>query len=292
VPFEILGAEARSILTPVSGFLLDAGFTHSLSPARNCTFGCSYCYVPTMRIQAGLRPDDWKHWGERTTFKRNAPDLLRKSLRPDQIIYCSPLTDPYQPAEETERLMLGIVEAVIDRPPAVFVLQTRGPLILRDVDLLREAAKRTRLRIGFSVTTDQDEVRKIFEPHCASIEQRWQTVAALRDAGIEACTTLAPVLPCDPERLIAHALSVSDGPIIADPFHVRSVKKSGATTREAAAKICARHNWSEWLDPHFQQTILDRMRHASESAGRVFEYGTKGFGLLAATRSTKAQSVR
>src|SRR6185312_3525992 len=72
LPFRILETEARSILSPVSGFLRDAGFTHSLTPARNCTFGCSYCYVPTMRVQAGLKPEDWRHWGTQTTFKRNA----------------------------------------------------------------------------------------------------------------------------------------------------------------------------------------------------------------------------
>jgi hypothetical protein len=136
VPFGIFETEARSILSPVSGFLLEAGFTHSLTPARNCTFGCSYCYVPTMRVQAGLRAEDWTHWGGHTTFKRNAAELLRKSLRPRQAIYCSPLTDPYQPAEADRRLMPGVLEAIAANPPAVFVIQTRGPLILRDIELL------------------------------------------------------------------------------------------------------------------------------------------------------------
>ena len=59
--FHIYEAAARSILSPVSGFLAEAGFTHSLTPARNCTFGCLYCYVPTMRVQGGLQKDDWLH---------------------------------------------------------------------------------------------------------------------------------------------------------------------------------------------------------------------------------------
>src|SRR5580698_828390 len=159
MPFEILQTEARSILSPVSGFLAEAGFTHSLTPARNCTFGCSYCYVPTMRVQAGLRPEDWNHWGARTTFKTNAAELARRGLRAHQVIYCSPLTDPYQPAETQERLMPGLLEAVAGHPPRVFVIQTRGPLILRDIDLLREAAKRTTIRVSFSITTDRDDVR-------------------------------------------------------------------------------------------------------------------------------------
>ncbi len=63
---------ARSILSPTSGFIAEAGFTHSLTLARNRTFGCTYCYVPTMRIYAGLRAEDWQRWGQFTTFKSNA----------------------------------------------------------------------------------------------------------------------------------------------------------------------------------------------------------------------------
>src|SRR5882762_11202439 len=87
VPFALQRGDARSILTATCGFIAEAGFTHSLSPARNCTFGCTYCYVPTMRIFGGLKPADWQHWGSSTTFKTNAPELLGKSLRADQIIY-------------------------------------------------------------------------------------------------------------------------------------------------------------------------------------------------------------
>jgi DNA repair photolyase len=283
VPFRIYDAEARSILTPVSGFLAEAGFTHSLTPARNCTFGCSYCYVPTMRVQGGLRPDDWRHWGEFTTFKSNAAKLLPRALRPEQVIYCSPLTDPYQPAEETQRIMPGILRAAIAALPRVFVIQTRGPLILRDLDLLREMGDR--LRVSFSVTTDRDAVRRIFEPHCASVEERWSVVRALRDAGICVSVAMAPILPCDPEGLAERAAAVSNGPLIADPFHVRAVKRSGATTREAAARICERHGWTEWLDPAFQREVLARMERRASALGREFGYGPAGFGMLVRRRA-------
>ena len=95
-------APARSILSPTSGFIREAGFTHSLSPARNCTYGCSYCYVPTMRLQGGLSKEDWENWGKFTTFKHNAAELLARELRPAQRIYCSPVVDPYQPAEREQ----------------------------------------------------------------------------------------------------------------------------------------------------------------------------------------------
>src|SRR5579863_2714306 len=98
MPFQVLETNAKSILSPTSGFIAEAGFTHSLTPARNCTFGCSYCYVPTMGIFGGLRSDDARRWGQLTTFKTNAPELLAHELKPSQRIYCSPVVDPYQPA--------------------------------------------------------------------------------------------------------------------------------------------------------------------------------------------------
>ena len=281
--FRIFQAEARSILSPVSGFLKEAGFTHSLTPARNCTFGCSYCYVPTMRVQAGLGAEDWNHWGGQTTFKSNSAALLSQALRPGQVIYCSPLTDPYQPAEAAGRIMPGLLAtlATAREAPAAFVVQTRGPLILRDLDLLLAAGRRTRLRVSFSVTTDRDDVRRIFEPHCASVTERWQTVAALRAAGISVFATLAPLLPCDPEALMARALAETEGAIVADPFHVREEKPRGATTRAAAIAICGHHGWNQWLDPAFHREVLARMGATAAVAGREFGYGTGGFALLA-----------
>ena len=116
---QLRRTEAKSILSKTSGFIADAGFTHSLNPARNCTFGCTYCYVPTMRVQAGLQPEDWRRWGQFTTFKSNAAELSRKQVRPEQIIYCSPLVDPYQPGEEDERLMERILKDLQEQVGAV-----------------------------------------------------------------------------------------------------------------------------------------------------------------------------
>lgn len=281
MPFQIFETEARSILSPVTGYLAQAGFTHSLTPARNCTFGCTYCYVPTMRVQAGLRPDDWKHWGAWTTFKTNAAELLSRGLRPHQAIYCSPLTDPYQPAESENRIMPGVLQAVAEHPPRIFVVQTRGPLILRDVDLLRRAAEKTAIRVSFSITTDRDDVRRIFEPLCAPVEERWRVVETLQAAGIETSVAIAPILPCDPEAMIAAAVRYSNGPIVADALHVRAVKRPGATTRDAAIAICDRYGWNDWLEPAFQRDAVARMADAAKAAGRLFGFGPPGFGLLA-----------
>ncbi len=280
MPAAIHFAEARGILSPTTGFIAEAGFTHSLTPARNCTYGCSYCYVPTLGIYGGLKPADWQHWGKFTTFKSNAAELLKRATRGHEVVYCSPLVDPYQPAEAEAALMPAVLKSLIEVPPRVFTIQTRGPLILRDLDFLQQLAQRTALRVSFSITTDRDEIRRIYEPHCATIEQRFLAIRDLRAAGISTFATLAPLLPCDPERLVGLALEATENAIIADPLHIRATKPRGATTREAALRISARHGFLEWHDAKFQAGIVDRMRRAAEDAGREFATGIEAFSML------------
>ncbi len=267
--------EARSILSPTSGFIAEAGFTHSLTPARNCTYGCTYCYVPTLGIYGGLKPEDWRRWGQFTTFKTNAADLLLRELRPNQTIYCSPLVDPYQPAEAEERQMPRILDVVLESPPRVFVLQTRGPLILRDLDRLQALARRTILRVSFSITTNREEVLRLYEPRCPTFQERLETVCALRQAGIETYATLAPLLPCDPEELARAASEASGRELIGDPLHVRSIKRHGATTRAAAERISAVNHFEDWHDAAYQAGIVERIQRVAR-----FTVGPRGFARL------------
>jgi DNA repair photolyase len=284
--FRILAQPTRSILARTSGFIAQAGFTHSLTPARNCTFACTYCYVPTMRIYGGLKPEDWQHWGQFTTFKENAPQLLARALKPHMLIYCSPLVDPYQPAEEQQSLMPRILEALLSRPPAVCTIQTRGPLILRDLPLLTELHRRTSLRISFSIATDDDTVRRLYEPHCAPIPERLAVIERLRSAGLAVHATLAPLLPCDPLRLIDLALQVTTEPIVGDPLHLRQVKPHGATTREQAFRIAGKHGHDEWFQAPFQARIVEQMKQRAALAGRKFATGPEGFEWLTYSTSS------
>lgn len=269
------------ILTPTSGFIKQAGFTHSLSPARNCTFGCTYCYVPTMRIQGGLQREDWERWGQFTTFKPDASKRVSKELRPDQIIYCSPLTDPYQPAEKGAAVMPAILEALIRNPPQILTIQTRGPLILRDLPALIRLAERTKLRVSFSVTTNSEDVRKLYEPHCAPFMERLRVISELRAAGIIVFATLAPILPCDPELLAEALVAATQNDIIGDGLHHRSTKQRGATTRDAAFKISDHHEYSQWHLPVFQAEISERLKHRVEALGKRFGTGYSAFAWLA-----------
>jgi DNA repair photolyase len=268
---------ARRILSPTTGFIAEAGFTHSLTPARNCTYGCAYCYVPTLGIYGGLKPEDWRSWGRFTTFKTNAAALLLRELRPDQTVYCSPLVDPYQPAEADQPQMPGILDAVCESPPRVFVLQTRGPLILRDLGRLPALRHRTTLRVSFSIPTDRDDVLKLYEPRSPSFAARLDVLRALRQAGIEVYATLAPILPCDPENLAGAVREASGRDPIGDPLHVRAIKRHGATTREAALRIAEKKGHTDWLDAAFQDEIVSRIRRVAPG----FETGPRGFARLA-----------
>jgi DNA repair photolyase len=272
---------AKSILSKTSGFIAEAGFTHSLTPARNCTFGCTYCYVPTMGIYGGLKPEDWNRWGQFTTYKSNAPELLRRELRPGQGIYCSPLVDPYQPAEAEEQMMPRILDVLLDAAPRVFTIQTRGSRILRDLDRLRALSLRTTLRVSFSITTNREDIRRLYEPHCASFEERLNVVRTLRKAEIETYATLAPLLPCDPEVLARAALDASHNHLIGDPLHLRATKRHGATTREAAFKIGSVHDHADYFEAGHQARVVEQIDACARESGFTFTTGPSGFARLA-----------
>lgn len=279
-PSPVHRYRARTILSPTGGFIRRAGFTHSLNPARNCLYGCVYCYVPTLGIYGGLRREDWLHWGRRTTLKSNAAELLRRQVRANQVIYCSPLVDPYQPAEQTERLMPEILRVLTRRPPAAFVLQTRAPLVLRDLPLLQALAERTRLRISFSLTTDRDDIRSLYEPHCETVEERVRTMRELAEKGMAVHCTLAPILPCNPDRLADLALESTSRSVVADPLHTRDAKPRGATTRPEGLRVSRVRGFEAWHSPAFQNGVLADLRVRIEAAGRAFGVGEAGFRLL------------
>jgi DNA repair photolyase len=237
--------------------------------------------VPTLKIYGGLKPEDWQRWGQFTTFKANAPELLQRELRAAQSIYCSPLVDPYQPAEAEAQMMPRILDALLASPPRVFTVQTRGPLVLRDLGRLLELSGRTRVRVSVSITTNREEVRRLYEPLCATIAERLRVIGALREAGIETYATLAPLLPCDPEEIACLAIAASDRDLIGDPLHVRAVKRHGATTRAEAWRVSEVNGFEAWLDADFQARIVERIERVAGELGKTFLTGPLGFARLA-----------
>jgi DNA repair photolyase len=189
--------------------------------------------------------------------------------------------DPYQPAEEEQPHMPAILEALLERPPALVAIQTRGPAILRDLALIQQLASSTKIRVSFSITTDRDDVRRLYEPHCVPNEERLAVICELRRAGVETYATLAPLLPCDPEALAHAALDASGRDLIGDPLHIRATKRTGATTRAEAFRIAQHHGHLQWFDASFQAKIVERISAVAAARGSQFGTGPEGFSWLA-----------
>lgn len=249
---RIYDIEAKSILSRATGFISAYDFT--LNPYRGCQYGCSYCYAAAFSPNQKMRQD----WGNWVLIKRNAVDQLRKELdrwykknsRPPSL-YISSVTDPYQPIESKSQITRGCLEVLLEYDPQPIVtLQTRSPIITRDLDLL---CRFHQLRINFSIPTGSEAVRRDFEPRSPSLQARFNALNKFR-YGIAAQTenysfklsvTLTPLLPTQPQDWLSliRKLAVADRVVI-QPFHSSSGKRSlVATTRDEAVALKQKYDW-------------------------------------------------
>ena len=131
-------------------------------------------------------------------MKTNVAEVLRAELaRPSwegDAVAIGAATDPYQPAEGRYKLTRGCLEALAERSNP-FQLITRGPMIVRDIDVLTEAASRARVSITFSIPTLDEDVWKKTEPGTAHPRQRLRALERLVDAGVKVGVGMAPILP-------------------------------------------------------------------------------------------------
>jgi len=171
-------------------------FGWSLNPYMGCVHQCTFCYVRAFELRADRPHDD--RYGTSIRVKTNVVEVLRRELaKPTwehESVAIGAATDPYQPAEGRYRLTRGCIEALGDHPNP-FSIITRGPLIVRDVDVLADAATRAPVAVTFSVPTLDDEVWRRTEPGTAHPRQRLRALKTLVDAGIKASVGMAPILP-------------------------------------------------------------------------------------------------
>jgi DNA repair photolyase len=193
----------RSALNRVTGM----SFRWSLNPYTGCAHRCTFCFVRAFEARADRPFDD--RYGRSIRVKTNvagvlARELARRSWK-RELVAVGTATDPYQPAEGRFRLTRACMEQLsLARTP--FHLITRGPMIVRDVDVLTDAARRVKLSVTFSIPTLDHEVWRRTEPGTAPPRQRLRALRTLVDAGIDVGVGMAPILPGisdRPEQLAA-----------------------------------------------------------------------------------------
>ncbi|MEA2718775.1 MAG: hypothetical protein QOJ39_639 [Candidatus Eremiobacteraeota bacterium] len=231
-PSDVRAVEtaAKSALNRVRGM----GFTWSLNPFTGCIHQCVFCYARGTHAYREL--DGVRDWGSALTVKVNIATVLRAELagrayRGEEIAIGT-ATDPYQALEGRYRLMRAILPALRDAR-APFHITTRSPLIVRDLDLLAQCARRADVGVAISIATLDEALAHEIEPTVAPPRQRLRAVRALADAGIRVGVAVAPVLPDltdSPDSLAAVVRAAAD----AGASHVwHSALNLGTITRDA-----------------------------------------------------------
>jgi DNA repair photolyase len=161
-----------------------------------CVHRCTFCYVRAFEQRAD-RPADHRY-GRSIRVKTNVAEVLRRELArrswKGETVAIGAATDPYQPAEGRYRLTRACLEVLRDAANPIRII-TRGPLIVRDVDVLVEASKRADVAVTFSIPTLDEEVWRRSEPGTAHPRQRLRALRVLVEAGVRASVGMAPILP-------------------------------------------------------------------------------------------------
>jgi DNA repair photolyase len=215
------------------------GFRWSLNPYMGCVHQCTFCYVRAFERRAQRPSDD--RYGSSIRVKVNVAEVLRRELaRPrwgHELVAIGAATDPYQPAEGRYRLTRACLAELVDAHNP-FSIVTRGPLIVRDVDLLQAGTALADVSVNFSIPTLDREIWHYTEPNTAPPRQRLRALKTLVDGGVKAGVGVAPILP-----------GLSDKPeLLADV--VKAARDHGAT-----------HVWANvlYLRPGTREHFLDKL---------------------------------
>jgi DNA repair photolyase len=182
----------RSALNRVKGM----PFAWSLNPYMGCVHRCTFCYVRSFERRADRPADD--RYGRSIRVKVNVADVLRRELArrswTRETVAIGAATDPYQPAEGRYRLTRACLAELAGAETPLSLI-TRGPLVVRDVDVLQDAAARAGASVAFSIPTLDERVWRSTEPGTAPPRQRLRAVRVLDAAGVDVSVALAPLLP-------------------------------------------------------------------------------------------------
>jgi DNA repair photolyase len=259
----------RTALNRVSGM----GFRWSLNPYMGCVHRCAFCYVRGFERRADRPSDD--RYGRSVRVKVNVVERLRLELRRRswrrETVAIGAATDPYQPAEGRYRLTRGCITALAEHRTPIDLI-TRGPLVVRDVDVLADASRRADVRVSISVATLDPALGARLEPGVAPPGQRLRAIRVLAEAGVAAGVAVAPVLPglTDQPRALAQLLTAA--------------REAGAT-----------HAWSNLLNlrpgtrEHFLEVLSREWPEERERYERLYPAGGSGYLRPADARPIEAR---
>lgn len=253
-------APVREVLTKATGFMDAYDFT--LNPYSGCSFGCTYCYAAFFSRDVEKR-DSWGYW---VNVKENAVELLRKrkpGTLDGRLIYMSSVTDPYQPVERQLELTRELLQTMAERgDKPKLVVQTRSPDVVRDCDLFQQMGENGgRVQVNMTVTTDDEDIRRTFEPHCPSNSRRLDAIGKVQAAGIGTCITMTPLLlVSSPYAFADSLLDTGVQNFIAQPFHFKRGKflagtRDGAFDLMAQKLGCARASFQDEYMEHYDMVF-------------------------------------
>ena len=195
-------------------------FDYCLNPYTGCQFSCTYCYARLfMRRYSGHS----EAWGQFVDVKVNAPELLKSQLGKAKkgTVWISSVCDPYQPLEARYALTRRCLKELAKTQFPVNI-QTKSSLALRDLDLFGEFEQ---IEVGFTITTDDEQVAQSFEPRASSVEERLRALERIHSSGIKTFAFVGPVLPGSPERLIGRLEEKVDRVFIDKMNYLYSVRR-------------------------------------------------------------------
>lgn len=238
------------------------GTNIAVNPYQGCVFACEFCSAIKMNFFTGRTKEKWDKtgWGEWLDYKTNLVELLYKERErvKKSKIYFGNATDIYMPIEQKLKLVPPILEFFIENPPLELEVQTRGTSrdVKRDIPLLQELAKKTSVLVSYSIHTDRDDVKKIFEPKAPSLLERKRGLQLYFEAGIETRLSCMPILPLDPENFAENL-----APLITKRVWIASMNH-----KELTDDLFRKH-FPEWLDERNVEAAMKRTKEEFEKRG-------------------------
>ena len=258
-------------------------FTHVINPYRGCEFACRYCYARYTHEFMEKTPEEF----ERTIyFKQSAPWLLRQELarlKPGTEIAIGTATDPYQPLERRERLTRSILEVFAGTSGFSIGLVTKSALILRDLDLLRNVARRHSLTLHLTITTTDTKLARILEPRAPRPDLRFHALARLRQAGLRAGVFCSPLMP---------GITDSRANIDAVAREAAAAHASFFAANPLFLKPCSLPTFFKFVEEHFPEQLEAYRRRYGTSAFVSPEYRKRIAELVSEIRREHKLSSR